>query len=427
MIIELPACRYAQHWEGLADRWADFGRLHLLHLKCQTNNLLERFFNTLKYSFMSGRKCSQMADLVRLLLTKVIPAYMHERLLKKAGRTSSQPRKAAEARRHRVQQLVQDVQVLDPIIATALIPSFSEPTAAPHQCCFGDLSCDCHQSRYGVCQHLEALQQKSLLDTPPRAAAAAELIRRGMINVLDAGDGICEAQRFCPTKHGSSVPFKLSLRTGICDCWDWLQSHLCCHLMAAHQLPDLQAIPAVMLMPLRTQPAIPSGSADDDGLCMHLQAMSQATAAVESGQVSLQDQLQNQICSLKRMNSKWVYILPRLSADARQAMLDELEAVQGRFKEQADRSGLQPSAVQAGRKQRRQETRKGTDRTHKPLYPSRQHAAGPTSGEHEPVRKRPRSGLPGEASADDGNGVPTIPRNKAQGRPVTNVSAQLHV
>ncbi|KAK9868128.1 hypothetical protein WJX84_008530 [Apatococcus fuscideae] len=55
--------RFAQHWEGLADRWADFGRLHLPHLKCQTNNLLERFFNTLKYSFMSGRKCSRMADL----------------------------------------------------------------------------------------------------------------------------------------------------------------------------------------------------------------------------------------------------------------------------------------------------------------------------------------------------------------------------
>lgn len=72
MIIELAACRYAQHWEGLADRWVDFGRLHLLHLKCQTNNLLERFFNTLKYSFMSGRKCSRMADLVSLLLTSTL-------------------------------------------------------------------------------------------------------------------------------------------------------------------------------------------------------------------------------------------------------------------------------------------------------------------------------------------------------------------
>ena len=138
--------------------------------------------------------------------------------------------------------------------------------------------------------------------------------------------------------------------------------------------------------------------------------MSQATAALESGRVSLQDELQNQSCSLRRMNSKWVDILPRLPADARQAMLAELEAVQDRFKEQADRSGLQPSAVQAGRKQRRHENRKGTDRTHKPLYPSRQHAAGPTAGEHGPVQKRSRlSGLPGRAGADDGNQVPAIP------------------
>ena len=73
-----------------------------------------------------------------------------------------------------------------------------------------------------------------------------------------------------------------------------------------------------------------------------------------------------------------------------QAMLAELEAVQDRFKEQADRSGLQPSAVQAGRKQRRHGNRKGKDRTHKPLYPSWQHAAGPRAGEHRLVQKRPR-------------------------------------
>ena len=50
----LLACRYAQHLENLAGRWADFGHLHLLQLRCQTNNPPERFFHSLKNSFIGG-------------------------------------------------------------------------------------------------------------------------------------------------------------------------------------------------------------------------------------------------------------------------------------------------------------------------------------------------------------------------------------
>ena len=59
---------------------------------------------------MSSRKCARMADLVSLLMTKVISFYMHERLLKQARRTSCQRCKAAEARQHHVQQLTEDVE-----------------------------------------------------------------------------------------------------------------------------------------------------------------------------------------------------------------------------------------------------------------------------------------------------------------------------
>ena len=315
--------------------------------------------------------------------------------------------------------------MLDFSIATALVPSFSNPKAAPQQCCVGDMSCNCQQNCYGLCQHVEAVQQIAALDTPLRQATAAELITRGMITVVDAAEGICEAQHFCPPAEGNQVPFKLSLTTGICDCWDWLQSHMCCHLIAAHQLPDLQAIPAVMMMPLRTKPAIPSGPADDDDLCTHLQGMSQATAAFEAGHVGLHEQLQTQTSTLRRMNSKSVDLLSRLPAEAREAMLADIAADQGKYKHVADQSALQPSAVQAVRNQRRQETRKGTDRTHKALYPSRQHPAVP-AGMNGPASKRQRlSGPSGKANVDADDKCPAIPRRPAQGRPVTNVSIQV--
>ena len=74
--------RFTQHWEADAGHWADFGRLEVLHLKCQTKNLLERFFQQYKYDFLEDKKCSSMQQMVCHLFDGVIPAYMHDRLLK---------------------------------------------------------------------------------------------------------------------------------------------------------------------------------------------------------------------------------------------------------------------------------------------------------------------------------------------------------
>ena len=145
------------------------------------------------------------------------------------------------------------------------------------------------------------------------------------------------------------MPFKLSLKSGICDCWDWRQSHLCCHLMAAHQLPDMQAFPAVMMMPLRTKPAIPSGTADAT-LCAHLQGMSQACTTFEAGAVGVHEQLQTQKCELRCMNSKLLDLLSRLPAEMRAAKLAQLSAIKDEWQAEAEKAGFQPSMVQAARK-----------------------------------------------------------------------------
>ena len=133
---------------------------------------------------MSSRKCARMADLVSLLMTKVISFYMHERLLKQARRTSCQRCKAAEARQHHVQQLTEDVEVLDASSGKALVPSFSSPRAAPHACCVGDLSCDCPENRHGICQHLEACQQHVALDTHLRTTSATQLVEKNMVRIV---------------------------------------------------------------------------------------------------------------------------------------------------------------------------------------------------------------------------------------------------
>ena len=131
--------RFTQHWEADADHWADFGSLEVPHLKCQTNNLLERFFQRYKYDFLNGKKCSSMQQVVCNLFDRVVPAYMHTRLLKQSGRVQSRQECAASRRQHVVDWLDSgNLQLVNPDLGHACAASHSEPDGSPHICCVAD-------------------------------------------------------------------------------------------------------------------------------------------------------------------------------------------------------------------------------------------------------------------------------------------------
>ena len=146
--------RYANQWEGIADRWADFSRLEILHLQCQINNLLERF--CLKHDFMGRCKCSRTAELINCIFENVIPTWIHERLLKKSGRISSHRLQASEGRQHRVRQLAAGVEVIGLATGTALVPSFANLVAHLILAAQETKVATVVSSTFGVCQHLEA-------------------------------------------------------------------------------------------------------------------------------------------------------------------------------------------------------------------------------------------------------------------------------
>ncbi|KAG5192061.1 hypothetical protein JKP88DRAFT_266351 [Tribonema minus] len=60
-----------------------------------TNNHLERWTGTLKYVFLMRKKARQLAQLLSLLVTKVMPHYMHDREKKLAGLESAAPTAAS--------------------------------------------------------------------------------------------------------------------------------------------------------------------------------------------------------------------------------------------------------------------------------------------------------------------------------------------
>jgi hypothetical protein len=80
---------YVKNWEADARHWALFGRPGLWEMDVNTNNHLERFFGLLKYNFLQKRKMPQLAQLVCVLLTDVMPYYIRGRLKKLSGLQSS--------------------------------------------------------------------------------------------------------------------------------------------------------------------------------------------------------------------------------------------------------------------------------------------------------------------------------------------------
>lgn len=63
-----------------------------------TNNLVERFFHSLKYTFSKGRVIRRVDDLLKLLLTEVFPFYVTARMRRTSGAEFT--RAEAQDRRH---------------------------------------------------------------------------------------------------------------------------------------------------------------------------------------------------------------------------------------------------------------------------------------------------------------------------------------
>lgn len=97
----------------------------------------------------------------------------------------------------------------------------------------GDLTCEC-DCKEGVCIHLEALASQAPLTHQMRQHTAAALICEGSIQVLDA----TKALLGCPALANEVQQFTISVSEGICSCVDWQRNGLCCHLLAAIQLPQ---------------------------------------------------------------------------------------------------------------------------------------------------------------------------------------------
>ena len=95
-----------KNWAALAGHWAWFGRVSILDLEANTNNLVERFFGLLKYVFLVRNTQCTAQELVDVLLCKVVPSFMQMRSQHQAGRVTSGQQQQVQRVQRWVEELV---------------------------------------------------------------------------------------------------------------------------------------------------------------------------------------------------------------------------------------------------------------------------------------------------------------------------------
>jgi hypothetical protein len=158
----------ASHCDCLvvAKLWSDFGTRSQIKDRehDETTNLIEHFFNKLKYSFLASRIYRRMSDFHILILSDIIPHYVRQSMLKSTGRCISLTQKRIVNRDEIVAELLSTesaITMVDEMIGVASVCSTSKD-GVRYQVCLAEMRCTCYFATFknAVCKHLEAVYWK---------------------------------------------------------------------------------------------------------------------------------------------------------------------------------------------------------------------------------------------------------------------------
>ncbi len=134
------------NWAPVAEKWAWWGRLDILDLQSNTNNLVERNFGLIKYTDLGGKTQSTIHELIITLLTKTVARNIQNRALMLAGRTQSDQQRQEQRTQRIVDELVAGGAVQPPQEGSAPGLAWVQCSDSARMVCLGDLSCSCSYS-----------------------------------------------------------------------------------------------------------------------------------------------------------------------------------------------------------------------------------------------------------------------------------------
>eukprot|EP00611_Tribonema_gayanum_P026463 TRINITY_DN630_c0_g1_i7.p1 TRINITY_DN630_c0_g1~~TRINITY_DN630_c0_g1_i7.p1 ORF type:complete len:600 (-),score=121.78 TRINITY_DN630_c0_g1_i7:81-1880(-) len=228
---------YNDNWACCAEHWAFYGRTAVSAMDVNTNNHLERWNGTLKYVFLMRKKARQLAQLLSLLVTEVMPHYIHDRQKKLAGLESSAAMSALQRHQHQVQFILERGYVTptgDKAMGGFTCTSVKHPGSTSYSGHVGELFCSCPQACRNVCKHLEAAATSIGFTHAMRLRTAEALVDH--LEEVDLSSGVLQCRRLCPAAP-TAASCTLNIYTWFCTCLDSQLFHTCAHLLAA-QLHD---------------------------------------------------------------------------------------------------------------------------------------------------------------------------------------------
>ena len=179
---------YEDEWSKIDDTWSKHGRQHVREMQSDTNNLIEKFFRSLKRDFLNGMRAVRRDILITTLLnataypTEVLKSRLRDSEL--SNRFRSQQKYDADVIRCRVTMVNVDVQSWNKFLQT--VPQYCDVL---RRCddqgqvvytCMGDLSCTCESNESDICMHVEAMLHDAngeCLLNIDNLMAAAEMIK----------------------------------------------------------------------------------------------------------------------------------------------------------------------------------------------------------------------------------------------------------
>jgi len=225
------------------DNWALYEhqvwRCHRIELyratKTDTNNLLERFFRSLKRDFLSSRRRSTGQTLKVLLevsnfYTNRLENRMNE--ITKANSTSVPVRQALQDKQRRhIQSITESLLRKNKIDQQTMQVKENErlegdlhgcfvsiPYEGQHNTvCLGDLSCTCKDSAHDICVHVQAVCQ--CVPKQEWTNALRDIIRNTALMRSVDGPPLSVRSRFLSQETKSCEFKEISFENGIYECW----------------------------------------------------------------------------------------------------------------------------------------------------------------------------------------------------------------
>lgn len=411
---------YKKEWAGCAHHWAFFGRGDILQMRCNTNNLLERYFGKVKYQYCEGRRIGRLSDFLTIYVEKILPSYLHDRLRKDAGRMESKGSRAIRHRNHRVDVIEKTVVVVNAEMGTGRVHSFSslqEGKRITYDVCLGDLSCSCAGNEHGLCVHVEALSRHTPFTHNLRVKYSSLLGEQGALKTLDATNMIVT----CAARANTPAVLYCNVLEKYCSCNDWGLHGICCHMLAARvmfrnqgmQLPELQPtveevgecdqpIPLSASITLGHHVHVNPDSEVEDPVCIAKDELAKLKVVATGAR----EEVEQDIKETNDLLSDIRQILSTIPQDARREFRNLLKAGADKFR--GCRVAPAKTQRQVSKTEKKRHSRQDSDLIHKPLYQRTKSPRPPSQDTAQEVLPAPAdvdlaattSDLPPSASAN---------------------------